>query len=41
MGVPSGFTKVGDIKPDVVVIGTGFGATMTALTIAEKLKDIN
>ena len=41
MGVPSGFTKAGDIKPDVVVIGTGFGATMTALTIAEKLKDIN
>jgi len=49
--VPSGFTKAGDIKPitkeeaemnqeyDVVVIGTGFGGTMTALTIAEKLKD--
>lgn len=24
---------------DVVVISTGFGGTMTALTIAEKLKD--
>jgi|GEM_PF-4030052 len=29
MGVPSSFTKVGDIKPEVVVIGTGFGAAMT------------